>query len=147
MAGLLKPKAATMLVDAIRQRHPDIPIHLHTHDTAGAGVASSLAAAAAGVNITDVAVDSMSGMTSQPSMGAVVAALEKTPLDTGALPPMHCIAFCTFYHIAFVLLLFSDAFTLLYVYKRGCSLLKTSLYLDCTRACKGVSILMGGFRA
>ena len=100
MAGLLKPKAATMLVDAIRQRHPDIPIHLHTHDTAGAGVASSLAAAAAGVNIADVAVDSMSGMTSQPSMGAVVAALEKTPLDTGALSPIRCI-------IRFIILLLS----------------------------------------
>ena len=40
MAGLLKPLAATMLVDAIRQKHPHIPIHIHTHDTSGAGVAS-----------------------------------------------------------------------------------------------------------
>ncbi len=83
MAGLLKPKAATILFDAIRQRFPDVPLHLHTHDTSGAAVAAELAAAAAGVDIVDVAVDSMSGMTSQPSMGAVVAALEKTPLDTG----------------------------------------------------------------
>ena len=37
MAGLLKPRAATILVDAIRQKHPHIPIHIHTHDTAGAG--------------------------------------------------------------------------------------------------------------
>lgn len=75
MAGLLKPKAVKMLVDAIRQKHPDVPIHLHTHDTAGTGVANYLAAAEAGVDIVDVAVDSMSGMTSQPSMGAVVAAM------------------------------------------------------------------------
>ena len=83
MAGLLKPKAIRMLVDAIRQRHPDVPIHLHTHDTAGTGVANYLAAAEAGVDIVDVAVDSMSGMTSQPSMGAVVAALVNTPHNTG----------------------------------------------------------------
>jgi len=83
MAGLLKPKAITMLVDAIRQRHPDIPIHLHTHDTAGTGIANYMAAAQAGVDIVDVAVDSMSGMTSQPSMGAIVAGLQNTAYDTG----------------------------------------------------------------
>lgn len=76
MASLLKPKAATILVDAIRQRHPDIPIHIHTHDTAGAGVAAMLACAEAGADVVDVAVDSMSGMTSQPSMGAIVASLQ-----------------------------------------------------------------------
>ena len=78
MAGLLRPVSIRILVDAIRQRHPDIPIHVHTHDTSGAGVASMLAASEAGVDIFDVAVDSMSGMTSQPSMGAIVA-----NLDTG----------------------------------------------------------------
>jgi len=83
MAGVLKPKAATMLVEALRKEFPHIPIHVHTHDTAGAGVASMLAAAAAGADIVDAAVDSMSGMTSQPSMGAIVAALEGTELDTG----------------------------------------------------------------
>lgn len=83
MAGLLKPRAATMLIDGIRQRHPDIPIHVHTHDTSGAGVASMLAAAHAGADVVDVAVDSMSGMTSQPSMGAVVASLQGSELDTG----------------------------------------------------------------
>ncbi len=83
MAGLLKPKAVRMLIDAIRQRHPDVPIHLHTHDTAGTGVANYLAAAEAGCDVVDVAVDSMSGMTSQPSMGAVVAALLNTPQNTG----------------------------------------------------------------
>lgn len=83
MAGLLKPQAARMLVTELRQRHPDIPIHVHTHDTAGAGVAAMLAAADAGADAVDVAVDSMSGLTSQPSMGAVVAGMERTPKDTG----------------------------------------------------------------
>jgi len=80
MAGLLKPKSANMLVDAIRQKHPDLPLHIHTHDTAGAGVASMLACAKAGADVVDVAVDSMSGLTSQPSMGAMVSALD-TGLD------------------------------------------------------------------
>lgn len=82
MAGLLKPRAATMLVDAIRQRHPDVPMHIHTHDTGGAGVAAMLKCAEAGADVVDVAVDSMSGMTSQPSMGAVVASLNDSDLDT-----------------------------------------------------------------
>lgn len=76
MAGLLRPQAAEILIDAIRQRHPDIPIHVHTHDTAGAGVASMIACAKSGADIIDVAVDSMSGLTSQPSMGALVAAFQ-----------------------------------------------------------------------
>ncbi|XP_058054689.1 pyruvate carboxylase, mitochondrial isoform X2 [Anopheles bellator] len=87
MAGLLKPQAARLLITAIREKHPDVPIHIHTHDTSGAGVASMLACAEAGADVVDVAVDSMSGMTSQPSMGAVVASLQGTGLDTGlALP-------------------------------------------------------------
>jgi pyruvate carboxylase len=83
MAGLLKPRAATMLITALRQEFPEVPIHVHTHDTAGAGVASMIAAAEAGADAVDLAIDSMSGLTSQPSMGAVVAALEGTDLDTG----------------------------------------------------------------
>ena len=51
----------------------DIPIHVHTHDTAGTGVATMLACYQAGADMVDAAVDSMSGMTSQPSMGALVA--------------------------------------------------------------------------
>jgi len=82
MAGLLKPQAAEMLVGALREKYPDIPIHVHSHDTAGASVASMLAAAKAGADIVDVAVDSMSGLTSQPSMGAVVASVQRTPHDT-----------------------------------------------------------------
>ncbi|KAJ2951662.1 hypothetical protein O0L34_g13821 [Tuta absoluta] len=83
MAGLLKPQAAKLLITAIRDKHPDIPIHVHTHDTSGAGVASMLACADAGADVVDVAVDSMSGLTSQPSMGALVASLQGTPLHTG----------------------------------------------------------------
>ncbi|XP_031636722.1 pyruvate carboxylase, mitochondrial isoform X2 [Contarinia nasturtii] len=82
MAGLLKPRAAKLLVSAIRANHPSVPIHIHTHDTSGAGVASMLACAEAGADVVDVAVDSMSGMTSQPSMGAIVASLQGSPLDT-----------------------------------------------------------------
>ncbi|KAG2469466.1 pyruvate carboxylase a isoform X1 [Polypterus senegalus] len=83
MAGLLKPNASTLLIGALRDRFPEIPIHVHTHDTAGAGVASMLACAQAGADIVDVAVDSMSGMTSQPSMGAIVACTKGTDKDTG----------------------------------------------------------------
>ncbi|KAG7093872.1 hypothetical protein E1B28_007511 [Marasmius oreades] len=83
MAGLLKPTAAKMLVSAIRKAHPDIPIHVHSHDTAGIATASMLAAAEAGADVVDVAIDSMSGLTSQPSMGAVCMALEQTSLGTG----------------------------------------------------------------
>ena len=83
MAGLLKPQAARILIGGIRKRHPNLPIHVHTHDTSGAGLAAMLAAAESGADIIDVAVDSMSGITSQPSMGALVASLERSPLDTG----------------------------------------------------------------
>eukprot|EP00002_Diphylleia_rotans_P040171 TRINITY_DN9477_c0_g1_i1.p1 TRINITY_DN9477_c0_g1~~TRINITY_DN9477_c0_g1_i1.p1 ORF type:complete len:1181 (+),score=239.12 TRINITY_DN9477_c0_g1_i1:42-3584(+) len=72
MAGLLKPEAATILIGALRREFPDVPIHVHTHDTAGTGVASMMAAYKAGADIVDVAIDSMSGMTSQPAMGAII---------------------------------------------------------------------------
>lgn len=83
MAGLLKPKAATVLIGAIRKRYPKLVIHVHTHDTAGTGVASMIAAAEAGADVVDAAIDSMSGTTSQPSLGAIAAALAGSPLDTG----------------------------------------------------------------
>ena len=83
MAGLLTPAAASTLVHALRLEFPDLPIHVHTHDTAGTGVAAMLAAAKNGADAVDVAVDSMSGLTSQPSMGAVVASLKGSYLDTG----------------------------------------------------------------
>lgn len=83
MAGLLKPRAADMLVSALREEFPRLPIHVHTHDTAGTGVASMLVAAAAGADVVDVAIDSMSGLTSQPSMGAIIAATSGGRFDTG----------------------------------------------------------------
>ena len=65
MAGLLKPEAARTLVGALRREFPALPIHVHTHDTAATGVASMLAAHAAGADAVDVAVDSMAGATSR----------------------------------------------------------------------------------
>ena len=83
MAGVLKPKAARLLIGSIRKKYPDLPIHVHTHDSAGTGVASMVACAEAGADAVDVASDSMSGMTSQPSIGAVLASLEGSDLDPG----------------------------------------------------------------
>ena len=83
MAGVLKPQAATLLISSIRKAHPDLAIHVHTHDSAGTGVASMIAAVQAGADAVDAATDSMSGMTSQPSIGAIVGSLEGTNWDTG----------------------------------------------------------------
>ncbi|KAF8428164.1 carbamoyl-phosphate synthase L chain, ATP binding domain-containing protein [Tirmania nivea] len=83
MAGVLRPQAATILISAIRQKYPDLPIHVHTHDSAGTGVASMAACALAGADAVDAATDSLSGMTSQPSVGALLATLEGTQCDPG----------------------------------------------------------------
>jgi pyruvate carboxylase len=83
MAGCLKPHAAKLLISAIREKHPDLPIHVHTHDSAGTGVASMVACALAGADAVDAATDSLSGMTSQPSMNAILASLEGTGKDPG----------------------------------------------------------------
>lgn len=83
MAGLLKPSSAEMLVSAIRAEHFHLPIHVHTHDTAGTGVASMLAAARAGADVVDAATDALSGLTSQPSLGALVASTTGSEFDTG----------------------------------------------------------------
>ncbi|PRP95163.1 pyruvate carboxylase [Enhygromyxa salina] len=83
MAGLLKPGAARMLITALRRAFPYLPIHVHTHDTASTGVASMLACSEAGADVVDVALDAMAGLTSQPSMGAIVAALAGADRDTG----------------------------------------------------------------
>jgi pyruvate carboxylase len=79
MAGLLRPKAAQVLIKALRE-NINVPIHLHMHDTSGAGVTTLLEAAKAGCHIVDGAVSSMSGLTSQPSMNALVAAMGGDPL-------------------------------------------------------------------
>jgi pyruvate carboxylase len=92
MSGLLKPRAAAILVRALKQEI-GLPVHLHTHDSAGTGVATLLAACEAGVDIVDSALASLSGTTSQPSLNAVVAALQRTDRETGfALPPLQQLA-------------------------------------------------------
>ncbi len=81
MSGLLKPMAAKVLISELKD-NIDIPIHLHTHDTSGNGVATILMAASAGVDIVDAAFNSMSGLTSQPALNSVVAALQNSDRDT-----------------------------------------------------------------
>src|SRR3546814_9200992 len=82
MAGLLRPAAATRLVTALRDRF-DLPVHVHTHDTAGGQLATLLAASAAGADAVAAASAPMSGTTSQPSLSALVAGLAHTERDTG----------------------------------------------------------------
>ncbi|HTK62215.1 MAG TPA: pyruvate carboxylase [Pseudonocardia sp.] len=82
MAGLLRPPAAKTLVTALRNEF-DLPVHLHTHDTAGGQLATLLAAIDAGVDAVDGAVASMSGTTSQPSLSALIAATNHGPRETG----------------------------------------------------------------
>jgi pyruvate carboxylase len=82
MAGLCRPYAAYALVKALRDE-VGVPIHFHTHDTSGVNSASVLRAADAGVDIADAAMASMSGMTSQPCLNSIVAALRHTERDAG----------------------------------------------------------------
>ena len=82
MSGLLKPVAAKKLIEALKNEI-SIPIHLHTHDTSGNGVATLMMAAAAGVDIVDAAFNSMSGLTSQPALNSIVAAMDSTERETG----------------------------------------------------------------
>jgi pyruvate carboxylase len=81
MAGLCKPPAARLLIKTLRQEI-GIPIHFHTHDSTGGQMASVLMAAEEGVDIVDAAMAPLSGMTSQPSLNALVEALRFTPRDT-----------------------------------------------------------------
>jgi len=74
MAGLLRPAAAKKLIETLKQEI-SLPIHLHTHDTSGAAAATVLAAVDAGVDAVDAAMDALSGTTSQPTLGSLVAAL------------------------------------------------------------------------
>ena len=82
MAGLLRAGAAERLVTALRERF-DLPVHVHTHDTAGGQLATLLAASRAGADAVDVASAPMAGTTSQPPASALVAALANTERDTG----------------------------------------------------------------
>lgn len=82
MAGLLKPSAAGVLIRALKDE-VGLPIHFHTHDTSGAAVATIMEASKAGVDAVDAAMDALSGNTSQPTLGSIVAALRHTERDTG----------------------------------------------------------------
>ncbi|MEH6740343.1 MAG: pyruvate carboxylase, partial [Sulfitobacter sp.] len=82
MAGLLKPAQARQLVRALKTE-VGLPIHFHTHDTAGIASATILAASEAGVDAVDCAMDAFSGNTSQATLGSVVEALRHTDRDTG----------------------------------------------------------------
>ena len=82
MAGLLRAPAAARLVTALRERF-DLPVHLHTHDTAGGQIGTLLAASGAGVDAVDAASATMAGTTSQPSLSALVAATDGTERPTG----------------------------------------------------------------
>ncbi|NLP44731.1 MAG: pyruvate carboxylase, partial [Peptococcaceae bacterium] len=82
MSALLKPYAAAKLIRALKQEI-SIPIHLHTHDTSGNGLAALLMAAEEGVDIVDTALSPMAGLTSSPALNSIVAALENTKHDTG----------------------------------------------------------------
>ena len=82
MSSLLKPLAAHKLITALKNEL-SIPVHLHTHDTSGNGGATLMMAAMAGVDVVDAAFSSMAGLTSQPSLNSLVAALENSERDTG----------------------------------------------------------------
>ena len=82
MAGLLRPPAAHRLVTALRERF-DLPVHLHTHDTAGGQLATYLSALDAGVDAIDGAHAPMAGTTSQPSLSAIVAVTDNSIYETG----------------------------------------------------------------
>jgi len=88
MAGLLKPRAAEQLIAGLKSV-TSLPVHLHTHDTSSAQLATYLAAINAGVDVVDVALASMSGLTSQPNFNSLVAILEghqrQNPIDLKSL--------------------------------------------------------------
>ncbi|GAC1692862.1 MAG: pyruvate carboxylase [Steroidobacteraceae bacterium] len=85
MGGLCRPRAAYTLVKALKDEI-GLPVHFHTHDTSGIAAASVLAAVDAGADAIDGAVDALSGLTSQPNLGAMVEALRHGPRDPGIDP-------------------------------------------------------------
>ena len=82
MAGLVRAPAARKLIFALKSEF-DLPVHLHTHDTSGGQLATYLAAVQAGVDAIDGAAAPLSGMTSQPSLAAIVAATDHTDRASG----------------------------------------------------------------
>jgi len=93
MAGLMTPAIATKLVSVLKKEFPTTPLHVHTHDTGGVGVASMIAAATAGADVVHSAIDCMSGSTSQPSLGALVKSLGElqggSDIDMGDLAALN----------------------------------------------------------
>ncbi|MEL6596075.1 MAG: pyruvate carboxylase [Pseudomonadota bacterium] len=85
MAGLMKPATASVLVKALKEE-VGLPIHFHTHDTAGVACGTILAASEAGIDAVDCAMDALSGNTSQATLGTVVESLRHTERDTGIDP-------------------------------------------------------------
>lgn len=85
MAGICRPRAAAALVRALKEE-TGLPVHFHTHDTSGIAAASVLAAIEAGCDAVDGALDAMSGLTSQPNLSAIAAALSHTERDPGLSP-------------------------------------------------------------
>jgi len=85
MAGLCQPRAAAVLVKALKEEI-GLPVHFHTHDTSGIAAASVLAAIEAGADAVDGAIDALSGLTSQPNLGSIVEALRFGPRDSGLDP-------------------------------------------------------------
>lgn len=82
MAGVCKPRAAHALIKALKEE-VGLPLHFHTHDTSGIAAASVLAAIEAGCDVVDGALDAMSGLTSQPNLTSIAAALAGSPRDPG----------------------------------------------------------------
>ncbi len=82
MAGICRPQAAAALVKALKEE-TGLPVHFHTHDTSGISAASALAAIEAGCDAVDGALDAMSGLTSQPNLSSIVAALAGSERDPG----------------------------------------------------------------
>ena len=80
MAGVAKPRAIAALVKALKEE-VGLPLHFHTHDTSGISAASVLAAVDAGIDAVDGALDALSGLTSQPNLGAIAAALKGSERD------------------------------------------------------------------
>ena len=84
--GLLTPRAATILVSVLMEELPFMPMNIHTHNTVGTGVASMIATTNAGSNIVDAAMEAMSGLTYQPSLGSITAAVRGTNINAGFDP-------------------------------------------------------------
>ncbi|MDC1054745.1 pyruvate carboxylase, partial [Alphaproteobacteria bacterium] len=80
MAGLCKPSAIKLLIKELRNEI-SLPIHYHTHDTSGTSSATVLAAIEEGIDIVDLAMDSMSGLTSQPALGSMVSIMKQNYED------------------------------------------------------------------